>query len=102
MGGEFQGRLYPMNSEERIRCSDMGLDDINKILTMEDMAKGNEIIFAATGISNGELLKGVVYYENNRAKTNSVVMRAETGTIRFIEAIHRLDKKNLSMRNNRV
>ncbi|NLV77052.1 MAG: class II fructose-bisphosphatase [Tissierellia bacterium] len=93
MGGEFQGRLYPMNSEERIRCSDMGLDDINKILTMEDMAKGNEIIFAATGISNGELLKGVVYYENNRAKTNSVVMRAETGTIRFIEAIHRLDKK---------
>ncbi len=93
MEGEFQGRLYPMNDEEKIRCKDMGVDDINKILTIDDLAKGNEILFAATGISNGELLKGVVYYENNRAKTNSVVMRAETGTIRFIEAIHRLDKK---------
>ncbi len=93
MEGEFQGRLYPMNDKEKIRCKDMGVDDINKILTIDDLAKGNEILFAATGISNGELLKGVVYYENNRAKTNSVVMRAETGTIRFIEAIHRLDKK---------
>lgn len=93
MGGEFQGRLYPMNSAERTRCSDMGLYDTDKILTMEDLAKGNEIIFAATGISNGELLKGVVYYENYMAKTYSVVMRSETGTIRFIEAIHRLDKK---------
>ena len=93
MGGEFQGRLYPMNSAERTRCFDMGLYDTDKILTMEDLAKGNEIIFAATGISNGELLKGVVYYENYKAKTYSVVMRSETGTIRFIEAIHRLDKK---------
>ncbi|MCF6461187.1 class II fructose-bisphosphatase [Clostridium sp. Cult3] len=93
MGGEFQGRLYPMNSAERTRCFDMGLYDTDKILTMEDLAKGNEIIFAATGISNGELLKGVVYYENYMAKTYSVVMRSETGTIRFIEAIHRLDKK---------
>ncbi|QQY79199.1 fructose-1,6-bisphosphatase II [Keratinibaculum paraultunense] len=93
MEGEFQGRLYPMNDEEKIRCKDMGLNDIKRILTIDDLAKGNEILFAATGISNGELLKGVVYYENNRAKTSSVVMRAETGTIRFIEAIHRLDKK---------
>lgn len=93
MGGEFQGRLYPMTPEERTRCKDMGLNDINRILTMEDLARGNEVMFAATGISNGELLKGVVYYENNMAKTNSLVMRSETGTIRFIEAIHRLDKK---------
>lgn len=93
MGGEFQGRLYPMNDDEKVRCTEMGIYHIENILTMEDLAKGNEIIFAATGISNGELLKGVVYYENNMAKTYSVVMRAETGTIRFIEAIHRLDKK---------
>ena len=93
MGGEFQGKLFPMNDEEKIRCKEMGLICIEKVLTMEDLAKGNELIFAATGISNGELLKGVVYYENNMAKTYSVVMRAETGTIRFIEAIHRLDKK---------
>ena len=93
LGGEFQGRLHPMTEEERKRCIDMGIEDVDKLLTIDDLAKGNEIMFAATGISNGELLKGVVYYENNMAKTYSVVMRAETGTVRFIEAIHRLDKK---------
>ncbi|EOD01773.1 class II fructose-bisphosphatase [Caldisalinibacter kiritimatiensis] len=93
MGGEFQGRLVPMNDEERERCKKMGIGDINKVLTMEELAKGDQIFFAATGISDGELLKGVVYYENNTAKTHSMVTRAKTGTIRFIEAIHKLDKK---------
>lgn len=85
MEGEFQGKLCPMNDEERKRCKDMGVD-VDKVLTMEDLVRGNEILFAATGISDGELLKGVVYYENNMATTYSVVMRAETGTIRFVEA----------------
>lgn len=93
MGGEFQGRLIPSNPEEEERCKAMGIGDINRVLTMEDLAKGNEIYFAATGISDGELLRGVVYYENNTAKTHSMVTRAETGTIRFVEAIHKLDKK---------
>ena len=93
MGGEFQGKIWPRHDDDRIRCKNMGLDKIDKILTMEDLAKGKEIMFSATGVSDGELLKGVVYYENNMAKTYSVVMRSETGTIRFIEAIHRLDKK---------
>ena len=93
MGGEFQGRLAPSNVEEEERCKAMGIGDINRVLTMEDLAKGNEIYFAATGISDGELLRGVVYYENNTAKTHSMVTRAETGTIRFVEAIHKLDKK---------
>jgi len=93
LGGDFQGRLHPMNDAEVERCRKMGIADVNQILTMEDLVKGNEVIFAATGITNGELLKGVVYYENNIAKTYSVVMRAETGTVRFIESIHRLDKK---------
>lgn len=92
MEGEFQGKLCPMNDEERKRCKDMGVD-VDKVLTMEDLVSGNEILFAATGISDGELLKGVVYYEKNMATTYSVVMRAETGTIRFIEALHKLDKK---------
>lgn len=92
MEGEFQGKLCPMNDEERKRCKDMGVD-VDKVLTMEDLVSGNEILFAATGISDGELLKGVVYYENNMATTYSVVMRAETGTIRFVEALHKLDKK---------
>ena len=93
LGGEFQGRLHPMKEEEKIRCREMGLCDVDGLLTIEDLAKGKEIVFSATGVSNGEFLKGVVYYENNMAKTYSVVMRAETGTVRFVEAIHRLDKK---------
>lgn len=93
MGGQFQGKLMPYTDEERERCIKMGIGDIDKVLTMEDLAKGNEILFAATGISDGELLKGVVYYENNTARTHSMVTRSKTGTIRFIESIHKLDKK---------
>ncbi len=93
MGGEFQGKLVPMNDEEAARCEKMGISDTNKVLLMEDLVKGDEIFFAATGISDGELLKGVVYHENNMAKTHSMVARAETGTVRFVEAIHKLDKK---------
>ncbi|GFN36863.1 class II fructose-bisphosphatase [Tepidimicrobium xylanilyticum] len=93
LGGEIQGRLYPIKDEEKERCKKMGLGNVDTLLTMDHLVRGNEIIFAATGVSNGKLLKGVVYYEHNRAKTYSVVMRGETGTIRFIEAIHRLDKK---------
>ena len=93
MGGEFQGKLVPYNDEERQRCKDMGISDINEVLTMEDLVKGNEVFFAATGISDGDLLKGVVYFENNKAKTHSMVTRAETGTVRFVEAVHRLDQK---------
>lgn len=92
MGGEMQGKLWPTNEQEELRCRDMGIE-CSKVFKMEDLVKGKEVFFAATGISDGELLKGVVYHENNKAKTHSVVMRAETGTIRFIEAIHRLDKK---------
>lgn len=92
MEGELQGKLTPMDDEQRERCKDMGVD-VEKVLTLEDLVKGDEILFAATGISDGELLKGVGFYENNMAKTYSVVMRAETGTIRFVEALHKLDKK---------
>jgi len=93
LGGDFQGRLVPYSEEERERCHKMGIEDINKVFYLDDLVKGNEAFFAATGVSDGELLKGVVYHGNNKAKTHSVIMRAETGTIRFIEAIHRLDKK---------
>lgn len=92
LGGEFQGRLVPYTEEEKQRCVEMGAD-IKKIYFMDDLVKGNEVYFAATGISDGELLKGVVYTSKNTAKTHSVVMRSETGTIRFIEAIHRFSKK---------
>ncbi|SDJ87391.1 class II fructose-bisphosphatase [Natronincola ferrireducens] len=92
LGGQFEGKLIPYEEEERERCIKMGVD-VNKILYMEDLVKGQEVYFAATGISDGELLKGVMYKGNNQITTHSVVMRSKTGTIRFIEAIHRLNKK---------
>lgn len=93
MGGEFQAKLKPYNDEEHQRCKKMGIADINKVLTMEDLVKGKEVFFAATGISHGDLLKGVTYLSGNRAQTHSMVTRAETGTIRFVEAVHKLDEK---------
>ncbi|MFT9496910.1 class II fructose-bisphosphatase [Anaerosolibacter sp.] len=92
LGGDFQGRLIPSDEEEKERCNRMGVD-FKKLFTLDDLVKGNEVFFAATGISDGDLLKGVTYHEGNKAKTHSVIMRGETGTIRFIESIHRLDKK---------
>jgi fructose-1,6-bisphosphatase II len=93
LGGDFQGRLLPENEEESKRCGQMGISDCAIKLTIDDLVKGNEVYFAATGISDGNLLKGVTFGENNIAKTHSMVTRSETGTVRFIEAIHKLDKK---------
>lgn len=93
LGGVFQGRLVPGNDEEYKRCEQMGLDDPRKILEMDDLVKGEEVLFAATGVSDGEFLDGVRHIGNNKVKTYSVVMRAETGTIRFIEASHNISKK---------
>jgi len=93
LGGEFQGILSPGNAEEEKRCKEMVGDDFGRVLTMEDLAKGDDILFAATGVSDGELLKGVRYMANNRAMTSSVVTRSKSGTIRFIDTTHSLDKK---------
>jgi fructose-1,6-bisphosphatase II len=94
LGGEFQGILVPETEEEKNRCQEMaGSQKWDRILSMEDLAKGDDIIFAATGVSDGELLKGVRYMADNRAKTYSMVTRSKTGTVRFIDTIHALDKK---------
>ena len=97
MGGDFQGKLFPLSNKEKVRCAGMGWteDKLDRTITMEELAQGNDIFFAATGISDGDLLRGVVYQGDNRAKTHSVVMRSKTGTIRFIEATHRLDKNDI-------
>jgi fructose-1,6-bisphosphatase II len=92
VGGEMQGRLWPEDGGDIARAQAMGILDVNKLLTMDDLVKGEDVIFAATGITDGELLRGVRYL-SDRAKTHSVVMRGRTGTIRFIEAIHCFDKK---------
>ncbi|WP_339185919.1 class II fructose-bisphosphatase [Brevibacillus sp. FSL K6-6036] len=92
MGGEIQGKLLPQNAEEVERCKRMGLVNPYQVLHMDDLVKGDDAIFAATGVTNGELLQGV-RIQGTRATTHSVVMRAKTGTIRFIEGTHRLERK---------
>jgi len=93
LGGEMQGRLRPMNDDEYNRCIKMGLKDPRQLLLMDDLVKGDDAIFAATGVTDGELLKGVRFMGEDRAETHSIVMRAKTKTIRFIRTIHSLPHK---------
>ena len=91
LGGEIQGKLVPQDEAELARCIKMGLD-VNKILRMEDLVKGDDAIFAATGVTDGELLRGV-QFKGAFGSTHSIVMRAKSGTIRFVEGRHSLNKK---------
>lgn len=93
LGGEMQGRLLPENDEEFKRCLKMGLSDPTKILYMSDLVKGDDAIFAATGVTDGELLKGVRFLGGDQAETTSIVTRAKTRTVRTIKAIHFLPNK---------
>ncbi|HHY25161.1 MAG TPA: class II fructose-bisphosphatase [Desulfitobacterium dehalogenans] len=92
LGGEMQGRLWPENDEDILRAQKLGVNDINKLLTMDDLVCSDDVFFAATGITEGPLLKGV-HFTSQGALTHTVVMRGKTGTVRFIEARHRFDKK---------
>ncbi|CEH30732.1 fructose 1,6-bisphosphatase [Aneurinibacillus migulanus] len=92
LGGELQGRLVPDNEAEFERCKKMGLANPNQVLLMDDLVRGDDCIFAATGVTEGELLKGV-RFEGTSAFTQSVVMRAKSGTVRFIDGQHRLERK---------
>ncbi len=97
LGGEIQGKLKPKNEAEVERCRKMGIEDTDKVLYMDDFVTGDDAIFAATGVTDGELLKGV-QFKGQRATTQTVVMRAKSGTIRFIDGQHSLKKKpNLVM-----
>lgn len=97
LGGEIQGKLTPKNDEEIARCKKMGITDIDKVYYMDDFCSGDDAIFAATGVTDGELLKGV-QFKGESARTETVVMRAKSGTIRFIDGQHSLQKKpNLVM-----
>ncbi|KYG60254.1 class II fructose-bisphosphatase [Planococcus maritimus] len=91
LGGEFQGKLMPQDEEERQRCLDMGLE-VDKVLMMDDLVKGDDAIFAATGITDGELLRGV-QLKGAFAESHTLVMRAKSGTVRFVEGRHSLKKK---------
>jgi fructose-1,6-bisphosphatase II len=90
MGGEIQGRLWPRNDAERRAAIDQGYD-IDRVLTTDDLVAGDNCFFAATGITTGELLQGV-RYDARGARTQSLVMRSKSGTVRLIDAWHRLAK----------
>ncbi|MCU0271739.1 MAG: class II fructose-bisphosphatase [Acidimicrobiales bacterium] len=90
MGGEIQGRLWPRNDKERTAAIEAGYD-LDKVLGIDDLVAGDNCFFAATGITDGELLKGV-HYDRNGATTQSLVMRSKSGTVRLVNARHRLQK----------
>jgi fructose-1,6-bisphosphatase II / sedoheptulose-1,7-bisphosphatase len=88
VGGQFNGRLLFRNEDERARARKWGIDDLNKIYTLEELAKG-DCIFAATGVTDGSLLDGVKRRKDGTMTTESVVMRASSGTVRWVKGEHR-------------
>lgn len=92
LGGDMQARLWPRNDEERRRACDSGLTDIDRVLTLDDLVKSDDVFFAATGITSGEFLQGV-RFSGNRARTQSVMMRSKSGTLRFIDTRHNFGRK---------
>ncbi len=93
MGGEIQGKLFARDEDELRRGREAGYD-FEKVLTMDDLVASEDVFFAATGITDGELLKGVKYFGDG-ARTDSLVVRGLTGTVRQIIATHRIDKLHL-------
>ncbi|MCS6972691.1 MAG: class II fructose-bisphosphatase, partial [Leptospiraceae bacterium] len=92
MGGDFQGRLKFRNEEERKRAIAMGISDPDKVFTMEELAAGDSVLFCATGVTDGEMLKGVRFTPKG-AITESIVMRARSRTIRWLKSHHHFDYK---------
>jgi fructose-1,6-bisphosphatase II len=90
MGGTIQGKLVVRNEEERRKGQELGYD-LDRVLMMDDLVSSEDVFFAATGITNGDLLQGVSYFKDG-ARTDSLVMRGLTGTVRQIISTHRLEK----------
>jgi fructose-1,6-bisphosphatase II len=90
-GGDMQGRLKPRNEDEITRAGRMGITDIDRVYSLEELAHG-DVMFAATGVTNGDFLKGVRYVGGG-AKTHSVVMRSKSGTVRYLESTHHFHRK---------
>lgn len=91
LNGYMQGRLTGYTPEQKERMAKMGIADVKKVYVAEELAPGRQLIFAATGVTEGDLLKGVRFFGEG-VRTSSIVVTLETGRVRFIESIH-LDKK---------
>ena len=90
LGGMMQGRLWPRDDDEKQKAIDAG-HDLDRVLTTEDLVRGENAFFVATGVSSGDLLRGVRYRDRG-AYTQSIVMRSKSGTVRVIDSYHRLEK----------
>ena len=97
LGGDMQGRLYPEDEEQIKRCHAMGITDVNKVLTLDDMVKGDDCMFTATGITNCNMLNGLRYF-NGGVRTHTISARYKTGTVRFVDAIHNLERKDFEVK----
>lgn len=93
VGGQIQGRLLFRNDDEKARAAKWGITDLNRKYNLQDLAKG-DVMFAATGVTNGAMLKGVRRFAGG-AMTHSVVMRSKTGTVRYVEASHNFRRKDV-------
>ena len=86
LGGVLLGRLWPRNEEERDQAVQQGYD-LDKVLTIDDLGSSDNVFFAATGVTDGDLVKGV-HFRRGKAMTQSIVMRSRSGTVRYIDALH--------------
>lgn len=92
LGGDFQGRLVHFDDAQLSRIKKSPAEE-GKIYTIDDLVKGDDVIFSATGVSNGDLLKGVHFMKGNKASTQSLVLRLPSRTVRFIDSVHDLNHK---------
>ena len=87
VGGDMQARLKPETEEGFRRCHEMGIADVNQVLTLNDLVRTDDVIFAATAITRGNLLNPIQYFPGG-ARTHTIVMRSKTGTVRFLDTVH--------------
>ena len=96
VGGDMQARLKPETEEEIRRCHEMGITDVNQVLTLDDLVRTDDVIFAASAITRGNLLNAIQYFPGG-ARTHTIVMRSKTGTVRFLDTVH-MDEKLKSLK----
>lgn len=97
LGGDMQARLCPESEDQLARCHKMGIKDVHQVLTIADMVKGDDCMFTATAITDSQLLQGVRFFGGG-VRTHTVSMRYKTVTVRFVDAVHRLDVDNFSVK----
>jgi fructose-1,6-bisphosphatase II len=101
LGGDIQVKLWPRDEAERQRLVEAGhREGLDRVYHAEDLARGEDVVFCATGISDSPLLPGV-RFEGTTAETHSILMRAKTRTVRYIRAVHDLSRKTIRLRSTR-